>query len=61
MDRLSRWYSNLERDRREDRCQLAEYKEGNLDLWSHLNQAERCLVESEVKVELLEEEAQAHH
>jgi len=61
MDRLSHRFSDLERDRREDRRRLAEYKEENLDLWSRLNRAERRLAESEVQVELLKEEARVRH
>ena len=61
MDRLSRRLTDLERDRSEDRCQLAEYKEENLDLWSRLDRAERRLAESEVQVELLKEEARGRH
>ena len=61
MDRLSRRFSDLERDRSEDRRRLAQYKEENLDLWSRLDRAERRLAESEVQVELLKEEARARH
>jgi len=61
MDHLSRRFSDLERDSREDHHQLAEYKEENLDLWSRLDRAERRLAESEVQVKLLKEEARACH